>query len=503
MDATSSKKAAEPWLDLATRGLKWARKNVDADRALQASMAGLIELAASRHALDEGEKWRPGKPLRLLFAGYAGSRNTGADVRVEEMIRQVRHLLGDELADLSILTIDPAQTAGYFRTVKQLHLPQIFPKFVFDSVHQVHGVIACEGSMFKSKFANALSTLMVGAIGCALAEDKIAVGYGGEAGKMDEGLEGMVARYCKQALILCRNQESQDVLERLGVPTKPGTDTAWTFEPNAHASATQKLRDAGWDGETPVLALCPINAFWWPVKPDVGKLLAMRLTGAWSDAHYKSVYFHASGPKVDASQRLYIDGMAEGVRAFQKDRAVFPICVGMEMLDRSACEALSEQLGGAPVFVSDAHDIHEMVSLLCCADLLLSSRYHAVVCSMGGLVPSAGITMDERIPNLMADRGTPELALRVEDPDLSTHVHEVLCTLESDRDAIREGIGRCVTRNLFRMGQMGQTLVDHLRAKHPELPLREGLGSHGDPWDHLPPLSPALTQLVEQYGSDR
>ena len=502
MDPKSAKKAMEPWLDLANRGFKWARKNVDADRALQASMAGLIEIAASRYALDPGDPWRPGEPLKLLFAGYAGSRNTGADVRVEEMIRQVRHLLGDELADLSILTIDPAQTAGYFRTVKQLHLPQIFPKFVFDSVHQVHGVIACEGSMFKSKFANALSTLMVGAIGCALAEDKIAVGYGGEAGKMDESLESMVARYCKEALILCRNQESQDVLERLGVPTRPGTDTAWTFEPQGRDAAFQRLKDAGWDGEKPVLALCPINAFWWPVKPDVSKLVAMRLTGAWTDAHYKSVYFHNSGPKVDAAQRLYIDGIASGVRAFQEERDVFPICVGMEMLDRSACEALSDQLGGAPVFVSDEHDIHEMVSLLRCADLLVSSRYHAIVCSMGGLVPSAGITMDERIANLMVDRGTPELALRVDDADLGHQLKGVLHKLIDDREPIREGIGRCVARNLYRMGQMGQTFVDHLRARHPELPLREGLGSYGDPWDHLPPLSEGLAELVEHYESD-
>ncbi|MCZ7681129.1 MAG: hypothetical protein M5U28_21025 [Sandaracinaceae bacterium] len=46
-------------------------------------------------------------------------------------------------------------------------------------------MIACEGSMFKSKFANALSTMMVGALGLATAEEKIAVGYGGEAGAMD------------------------------------------------------------------------------------------------------------------------------------------------------------------------------------------------------------------------------------------------------------------------------------------------------------------------------
>ena len=81
------------------------------------------------------------------------------------MVRQFRHIFGDEWIDLSLLSIDPEMSRGYFRTVKQLHLPQLFPKFSFDSVHEQHMVIACEGSMFKSKFANALATMMVGSLG--------------------------------------------------------------------------------------------------------------------------------------------------------------------------------------------------------------------------------------------------------------------------------------------------------------------------------------------------
>ena len=493
---------------IAREGLAWALREgrklfgkvADADLVLQSSMAAMIEWSASRYAVDPGDQWRPGEPLKLLFAGYAGSRNTGADVRVEEMIRQVRFLLGDELADLSILTIDPECTRGYFRTVKQLHMPQIFPKYVADVVHRHHGVIACEGSMFKSKFANALSTLMVGAIGCASAEHKPAIGYGGEAGAMDEGLQRLVARYCKHALIVCRNQASQDILEDLGVSTQPGTDTAWTYTPHLPEVGQRLLREAGWDGEKPVVALCPINAFWWPVKPDVRKLLAKTLTGAWSDAHYKSVYFHRSGSDVDEAQERYVEAIAQGMRTFRESHDVFPICVGMEMLDRGACERLSAKLGGAPVFVSDALDPPTMVSLIRCADLLLSSRYHAIVCSMGGAVPSAGITMDERIHNLMIDRGTPELALTVDDPDLAAKIPVALERLVSDRDAIERGIQRCVVENLKRMGQMGQLLVDHMADHYAGLPIREGLGSAGDPWDHLPPLSPELEQWITTYG---
>ena len=477
-----------------------ARRNLDADVALQASMAGLIELAASRYAVAPGARWGPGDPLKLLFAGYSGTRNTGADVRVEEMVRQVRHLLGDDHCELYVTTIDPELSRGYFRTVTQLHLPQIFPRFVFDTVHEVHGVIACEGSMFKSKFANALSTFMVGAVGCAVAENKLAGGWGGEAGGMDPSLEALVRRYCRDALVMCRNQASRDVLEGLGVATEAGTDTAWTFEPAPPEVGEACLRSLGWDGVKPVVALCPINPYWWPVKPDVAKGAARLVTGAYVEAHYKSVYFHASGPEVDRQQAVYLDAWARGFRAFASQRDVFPVVVGMEALDRAACVGLSERLGGAPMLVSDEHDMYTMVSVLRRASILLSSRYHAIVCSMPGCVPSAGITMDERIRNLMIDRGTPELALEVDDPDLAARVEATLVRLDREGEALAHGIGACVVDNLERMGRMGQVFIEHLRARHPGFPIRPELGLSGDPWEHLPGLSRAASALVESHA---
>ena len=85
--------------------------------------------------------------------------------------------------------------------------------------------------MFKSKFANALTTMMIGSLGIAAAQNKLSVGYGAEAGHMDPLVAKMCARYCRDSLIITRNDESRTVLRELGVPTELGTDTAWTFEP--------------------------------------------------------------------------------------------------------------------------------------------------------------------------------------------------------------------------------------------------------------------------------
>jgi hypothetical protein len=118
---------------------------------------------------------------------------------------------------------------------------------------------------------------------------------------------------------------------------------------------------------------------------------------------------------------------------------------------------------------------------------------------MAGQVPSAGVTMDERIRNLMADRGTPELSLEVDDPALGAKVEATLLRLHHDADVLADGIGRCVVENLERMGRMGVDFVDHLRERHPALPIRADLGGSGDPWAHLPPLPRAVEDLVSAH----
>ncbi|HEY1264949.1 MAG TPA: hypothetical protein VGF06_15580, partial [Terriglobales bacterium] len=239
------------------------------DFILEAWVASIIERKKLGWMLGEGKPWRPGEKLRLLFAGYNGTRNTGSDVRVEEMLRQVRHILGADNVEFSVMSQNFDFSKGYFDGTRQVHLPDIFPPFLAREVPRHHGVVACEGSAFKSKFANALTTMMIGSLGIAAAQNKLSLGYGSEAGHMDPLVARMCSRYCKDSLIITRNAESRDVLRDLGVPTELGTDTAWTFEPAPPRYGIKVLQDAGWDGKTPVLAVCPINPFWWPVTGSI------------------------------------------------------------------------------------------------------------------------------------------------------------------------------------------------------------------------------------------
>ena len=84
------------------------------DLVLQAWTSSLIEEAGLLWKLGGGHSWQPGEKLKLLFAGYNGTRNTGADVRVEEMLRQVRQVLGQENLALSVMTFESKSLARIF-----------------------------------------------------------------------------------------------------------------------------------------------------------------------------------------------------------------------------------------------------------------------------------------------------------------------------------------------------------------------------------------------------
>ena len=126
-------------------------------------------------------------------------------------------------------------------------------------------------------------------------------------------------------------------------------------------------------------------------------------------------------------------------------------------------------------------------------------RDHAIVTSMPGGVLSVGVTMDERIRNLMDDRGHAELCFEVEDPDLANRVARALERVANEPHRWQPGIDGSVVRGLEEMGRMGTRLAGYVHDRLPTFPLPEGMGRRGDPWAHLPPLSPSLVDLVTRH----
>jgi len=96
------------------------------DLMLEAWVSASIEKSRAAWVLGRNRPWLRGEKLKLLFAGYNGTRNMGSDVRVQEMLRQIRYILGAENVDFSVMSMNFKFSEGYFEGTRQVHLPDIF-----------------------------------------------------------------------------------------------------------------------------------------------------------------------------------------------------------------------------------------------------------------------------------------------------------------------------------------------------------------------------------------
>ena len=106
--------------------------------------------------------------------------------------------------------------------------------------------------------------------------------------------------------------------------------------------------------------------------------------------------------------------------------------------------------------------------------------------------------MDERIRNLMRERGHQDLLMNVDDPDLEQRLSAALETLATQGERIADGIARTVVRNLKVMARMGVYFEEEVRRRYPDFPTRRGEWG----WeDYLPPMSAGLRRMLETYSS--
>ena len=136
------------------------------------------------------DEWAPGKKRKILLVGYNGARNTGSDVRVIAIARQLKELFDPDEIKITVMTLDPSTMEGYFdEDVELLKFSTLFPIDLFRACSSHHVAILCEGSTLKSTFANALTLFHCEAAGIMAAQHKPCIGYGSEVGYMEPFLE--------------------------------------------------------------------------------------------------------------------------------------------------------------------------------------------------------------------------------------------------------------------------------------------------------------------------
>lgn len=448
------------------------------------------------------DKWEKGKKLKILLVGYNGARNTGADVRVEAIVRQFYHILGEENIHIGIMTLDKSLTEAYFKPpTEMIQFSSVFFLGLLKCCNSYHLAVLSEGSCFKSKFANALTTFFFGAAGIMRNQKKPCIAYGSEAGAMDNLLKKFVQHYCKNTYVISRTEPSRKIVEELGLPGDIGTDTAWIFPPGDKKWAEEILKKNGWDGIRPLLGIAVINPFYWPVRPNLFKFIKMKLLKEKREDNYDKWYFFSTSLQREKKFEIYLSGIAKAVDGFVEKYNVFPVIIGMERLDYNACYRLREKMKNkAPVFWSGEYDGYQMTAILHLLSLLITSRYHARVLSMTNGVPSLAISMDERLENLLREtEHLQDYYISADEVKIGEKLPEMLEKLWNNREKVREEILKTISGYLEKMAKMGKIFKNFLRENFIGIKLRDDAENI---LDFIPPLYLDLEKILKLGKED-
>lgn len=409
--------------------------------------------------------WKPRERLRLLLVGYNGARNTGSDVRVAALARQIKEVFGADNVEITVMALDRAALAGYFdNDVILREFSSIFLWDLYRACCESHAAILCEGSTLKSTFANGLTLFMCEAAGIMAAQGKPCVAYGSEVGDMAPYVRRTARRLCRNTCFITRTEDALAALKALGLEGRAGTDTAWTYDGAIGADeARSLLTRQGWDGRKPLLGVAVINPFCWPVRASLGKWVRAGVTGR-REGQYDKWYFFSDSPRRRAAYARYIDGVAQGVGGFLREHDCFPVVIGMERLDERACADLAARLDRpCAMFLSGSTPANVMAGILHCLDALVTSRYHAAVLGMQAGVPFAAVSMDERLDGIAKELGIEGSCLcHVTNAELANRIHTALSGIVRDRAAMVEAIRRQVGVYRERLRGMGAFLKGYM-----------------------------------------
>jgi len=75
--------------------------------------------------LGLGKRWTPGRKTEIALRRYNGTRNTGSDVRVQENVAAVRHVLGRSMP----ISADDAKFRAHQRIFSKARARLTFPTF--------------------------------------------------------------------------------------------------------------------------------------------------------------------------------------------------------------------------------------------------------------------------------------------------------------------------------------------------------------------------------------
>jgi polysaccharide pyruvyl transferase WcaK-like protein len=401
--------------------------------------------------------------LRILLLGYLGAGNTGADVRAIETIRQLRRILAGRPIAFTLLGFGELFDHPGFGDVARLTLATPYlPDALDAAVPGFDIVLNVEGSTYTSRFSDALAGSLIGGVALAAAHGSLAYAYGADTGAMSARLAAFAvscAALAPDARVFCRSDASFARLGALGARPERGADAAWLYRVPADARPVQPPLPPRY------AALCPNNPYCWPVLTDVRRALAAGSTPHAPGRHGPFTFYSWDDARARRFERYAIGyaALADALR----ERGIEPVLVAMERSDLAACEAIAARTAVGPRIVARPHaSIDAVIGTLAQARCVIATRYHAALFAMAHAVPVFGVSMDERIGQLLDDAQLGGALASCDDPLFAQRALAWLDAVElASPEPLRHAYAELAARHTARFEAMGAQLRAALAAR--------------------------------------
>lgn len=120
--------------------------------------------------------------------------------------------------------------------------------------------------------------------------------------------------------------------------------------------------------------------------------------------------FHGNNDERDRAEeihRRYLEGTTRFVRALAEDGRPVRLLTGDE-LDRPVAAAIADAVGSPLVTVAEAASLADLMKETACADAVVATRYHNLVCALKAGTPTLALSYSAKSDALMADMGLGE-----------------------------------------------------------------------------------------------
>ena len=384
-------------------------------------------------------------PPRVLLVGYNGKNNTGSEARLLSIIDDVRAVFGEDV-DLTVPSLNPENLKRYLKESATVHLvkiPTIYHLALRRLVKRSDLVLLTEGSCYMDTWGQPLLRAFLWVTRCAKRFGVPIIAYAVDTGHLSASNKERVRKDAsKTDLIMTRTKAAADRLISYGVtaPLKVTEDTALTMRlDEADAGLLERL----WpEARAGVVGFAPVNFHIWPV--------VVRPWARKERLYQWPYYFSYSEERKQATEDLARHLASEADRVGEKYGKHIAM-MSMEGVDETIVRQVlgfMKHADKARMFASSQFNASQMTCILRSLDLLVTSRYHACMLSLGGAVPQVAVGHDVRLEEVYRDLGLSDYFFRVDATRLWGDLRVKIDELLTDPSAVKAIIRREYEKDL-------------------------------------------------------